>query len=57
MNLYDLSEIKIMDIKPEKYEAKFSVTQLFVTGIEVTLYWVIRNNKIYYYDVREIKHP
>ncbi len=35
--------------KPEKFEPRYSVTQLFETGVEVTLHFVIRNgNQIWY---------
>jgi len=48
-NLEDLEKC-ITTIALDKYEPKFTVTQLFHTGTEVTLYYVIRNNKIFYYD-------
>jgi len=38
------------NIKPGKFEPRFTVTQLFETGIQVTYWYVIRDGKIYYYE-------
>lgn len=35
---------------PGKFEPRFTVTQLFKTGIQVTYWYVIRKDAIYYYD-------
>lgn len=58
MNLFDPKLLKDITeivryhprVKPEKYEAKYQVTQLFETGVEVTIYWVIRDGKQFIYD-------
>lgn len=36
--------------EPDKYEPKFTVSQLFETGIEATLHFVIRHGEIIYYN-------
>ena len=38
------------NITPGKFEPRFTVTQLFETGIQVTYWYVIRKGIIYYYD-------
>lgn len=53
MRVFEIENINIVPIRVGKYEARHQVTQLFETGVEVTLYYVIRNNRIYYYDMKE----
>lgn len=42
-------------IYPFKDEPRFSVTQLFETNVEVTLYFVIRNGEMLFYDSKTEK--
>lgn len=39
--------------EPEKFEPTFTVTQLFETGIEATLYFVIRNGEMIFYKATQ----
>lgn len=49
-----LDKIKDMPrFEPDKYEPRFTVTQLFETGIEVTLSFVVRHGEIIYYDSKQ----
>ena len=34
---------------PDKYEPRYSVTQLFESGVEVTLHYVMRDGHMLYY--------
>lgn len=38
---------------PEKYELRYTATQLFDTGIEVSFDFVVRNGEMIIYDSRE----
>ena len=56
-NLFDTTTLEkrlqelndVPPFTPDKYEPRYSVTQLFESGVEVTLLYVIRNGHILYY--------
>lgn len=67
MNIFDNIKIeqRLAELKdkprflPDKYEPRYSVTQYFDTiggdmGKEVTLYFVLRNGEISFYDSKEL---
>lgn len=62
-NLFDIDKIeeqlaKIKNLppfKPEKYEQWFTATQLFETGIEVKIHFVIREGKQIFFGSEENK--
>lgn len=54
-----LAELKISpkQLSIDKYEPTYTVTQLFENGDEVTLYFVIRNGEIIFYDSKKTRKP
>lgn len=41
--------------KPEPYEPRFTITQLFETGIEAKVSYVIRNGEKLFYECKQYK--
>lgn len=64
-SLFDTAtlEKRIQELKdappftPDKYEPRYSVAQLFESGVEVTLHYVIRNGEIMYYKSEQRHVP
>lgn len=53
MNLFDVENLKKLigpNIQPGKYEAVYTVKQLFETGVEITLSYVIREGKMMIFE-------
>lgn len=50
MKVFNEKNLKICSITPGKFEPRYTVTQLFENGIQITYWFVIRKGVFYYYD-------
>lgn len=60
MRVFDPEKLKELEasigetpVFPGKYETKYRVKQLFETGLEVTIKYVVRDGLFLYYDFKK----